>query len=61
MARFHIIAWGSHDHPDLDYESDIRPTDLSWKYPFVTVVALTPVSIADVRDDLLNKAASPSA
>lgn len=43
--RYHVTAWGSDEHPDLDYETDDPPpSDLTWKYPYVNVALLTPIS-----------------
>jgi hypothetical protein len=40
---YRIKAWGSEEHPDLDYCSKTVPDDLRWKYPRVDVQRLTPI------------------
>ena len=50
--RYHIQAYGSDKYPDLNYETDDCPTDLSWKYPFVDVRMLEPVYDIDMKDSL---------
>ena len=41
--RFRVQAWGSDEHPDLDFETDNPPRDLGWKYPFISVACLTAI------------------
>lgn len=54
-ARFHLVAWGSPDHPDLDQMCDDYPSDLSSKYPYVQIALLHSVSAKDLRDNLYEK------
>ena len=46
--RYHIQAWGSPDHPDLDYRTDNPPYDLGWKYPYISVARLHPITKAEI-------------
>jgi hypothetical protein len=51
--RYRITAWGSDEHPDIfDEETDIYPTDLLRKYPFVNAAILTPVCLEDLLNSL---------
>lgn len=43
-ARYHVLAGGSDEHPDLDYYTNDYPKDLGWKYPIFSVVCLQPVT-----------------
>jgi hypothetical protein len=52
VKRYHIIAGGSDEWPDLDYHSDVYPSDLLWKYPFVDVQLLVPIPLEALRNGL---------
>jgi hypothetical protein len=58
MMRWHVRAWGSNVYPDIDEMWPDLPSGLaaanlqvsiimallSWKYPYVNIAALDPVS-----------------
>ena len=52
--RFHVIAWGSDEHPDLDYFTDESPNDLGWKYPCINIALLQPITAAMLTDKFLD-------
>ncbi len=54
--RYHVHAWGSPDHPDIDGEFDEVPPDLNWKYPFVSTTLQHAISRKEL---LLNLSQAP--
>lgn len=52
MARYHIECRGSDQYEDIDLETDQIPKEIRWRYPFISITVLTPVSRADVVDNL---------
>lgn len=49
VKRYHVVAWGSAEHPDLCIETDTLPADLNWKYPFVSISRQDVVRLSDLR------------
>ncbi len=52
--RFHVMAWGSPDHPSLDYRTDEYPEGLAIKYPMVSVARLTDVTLSDIEESFID-------
>ena len=53
--RYHVTAWGSEEHPDLDCEMDGYPSNLAFKYPYVSIAMLNVIRIEDI-ESLFDKA-----
>lgn len=53
--KFHVRAWGSEIHPDIDEVVDGYPSDLGWKYPYVSVAALEAVTEKELTEALKAK------
>ena len=44
MKHFHVTTWGSDEFPDIDEDMDEVPTDLGYKYRYVKVAILVPIT-----------------
>lgn len=55
VKRYHVKAWGSPEHPDLDYEADEIPADLTWKYPCIIVSLQHSVRLDDLKEGLVQR------
>ena len=42
--RYRVKARGGGQHPDLDYETDLPPADLGWKYQYVSIASVNPIT-----------------
>lgn len=58
--RYHVYACGSSEHPDLDYDTDELPADLSTKYPYISVALLEPVSYERMLEALKSPFIGPA-
>jgi hypothetical protein len=58
VPRYHVRAWGTEDHPDLDEFFDAVPADLGWKYPYIDVSDTKVLRLSDVMAAVARAASS---
>lgn len=54
-ALYHIRAWGSERHPDLNYDTSNIPDRLYRIYPFIDITRLDAVPLAAIKNALAIK------
>ncbi len=55
--KYHVSAWGSDIHPNLDYRTDDYPAGLSLLYPMVNVALLKTIPWETIEGGLSDQEA----
>ena len=49
--RWHVIAQGSDEHPNIDGEFDAIPEGLLYKYPFVSIQGIKSIPVDEIKGE----------